>query len=90
MHSSFIFSRLYFQPVHGFKQGGMMEEWHQKLHNNSSADDIVICQALIEYIKSGLDISAYWSTLQVVPALQLSSFLPVNSCTFLQFIMQVL
>ena len=24
--------------------GGMMEEWHQKLHNNSSPDDAVICE----------------------------------------------
>jgi len=23
--------------------GGMMEEWHQKLHNNTSPDDVVIC-----------------------------------------------
>lgn len=22
-----------------------MEEWHQKLHNNSSPDDVIICQA---------------------------------------------
>ncbi|CAF1708882.1 unnamed protein product [Brassica napus] len=21
-----------------------MEEWHQKLHNNSSADDVIICE----------------------------------------------
>ncbi|XP_042496996.1 alpha-glucan water dikinase, chloroplastic-like isoform X2 [Macadamia integrifolia] len=44
-------------------KGGMMEEWHQKLHNNTSPDDVVICQALIDYIKSDLDISAYWNTL---------------------------
>lgn len=25
-------------------KGGMMEEWHQKLHNNTSPDDVVICQ----------------------------------------------
>ncbi len=42
-----------------------MEEWHQKLHNNTSPDDVVICQALLAYIESGLDISAYWNTLQV-------------------------
>lgn len=23
---------------------GMMEEWHQKLHNNSSPDDVIICE----------------------------------------------
>ncbi len=36
--------------VHGVRcccasiQGGMMEEWHQKLHNNTSPDDVVICE----------------------------------------------
>ncbi|KAL3501155.1 hypothetical protein ACH5RR_035604 [Cinchona calisaya] len=44
-------------------KGGMMEEWHQKLHNNTSPDDVVICQALIDYIKSDMDISVYWKTL---------------------------
>ena len=42
-----------------------MEEWHQKLHNNTSPDDVVICQALLAYIDSGLEISAYWNTLKV-------------------------
>ena len=31
-------------------KGGMMEQWHQKLHNNTSPDDVVICRALIAYI----------------------------------------
>lgn len=44
-------------------KGGMMEEWHQKLHNNTSPDDVVICQALIDYIRSDFDISVYWDTL---------------------------
>ncbi|XP_006841018.2 alpha-glucan water dikinase, chloroplastic isoform X1 [Amborella trichopoda] len=44
-------------------KGGMMEEWHQKLHNNTSPDDVVICQALIDYISSDFDISVYWNTL---------------------------
>ena len=43
----------------------MMEEWHQKLHNNTSPDDVVICEALLAYIDAGLDISAYWATLKV-------------------------
>ncbi|XP_019421634.1 PREDICTED: alpha-glucan water dikinase, chloroplastic-like isoform X1 [Lupinus angustifolius] len=43
--------------------GGMMEEWHQKLHNNTSPDDVVICQALIDYINSDFDIGVYWKTL---------------------------
>ncbi|XP_064939086.1 alpha-glucan water dikinase 2-like isoform X5 [Musa acuminata AAA Group] len=44
-------------------KGGMMEEWHQKLHNNSSPDDVIICQALLDYVKSNFDISIYWRTL---------------------------
>ncbi|KAF6143727.1 hypothetical protein GIB67_030617 [Kingdonia uniflora] len=44
-------------------KGGFMEEWHQKLHNNTSPDDVVICQALIDYFKSNLDLSVYWNTL---------------------------
>ncbi|XP_022966664.1 alpha-glucan water dikinase, chloroplastic [Cucurbita maxima] len=44
-------------------KGGMMEEWHQKLHNNTSPDDVVICQALIDYINSNFDIGVYWKTL---------------------------
>ncbi|KAL5552841.1 hypothetical protein UlMin_040242 [Ulmus minor] len=44
-------------------KGAMMEEWHQKLHNNTSPDDVVICQALIEYIKNDFDTSFYWKTL---------------------------
>lgn len=46
-------------------QGGMMEEWHQKLHNNTSPDDVIICQALLAYLEQDLDISCYWQTLQV-------------------------
>ncbi|XP_057856016.1 alpha-glucan water dikinase, chloroplastic isoform X2 [Cryptomeria japonica] len=44
-------------------KGGMMEEWHQKLHNNTSPDDVVICQALLDYIKNDFDIKFYWNTL---------------------------
>ncbi|KAK7361648.1 hypothetical protein VNO77_03719 [Canavalia gladiata] len=44
-------------------KGGMMEEWHQKLHNNTSPDDVVICQALIDYINNDFDIGVYWKSL---------------------------
>ncbi|WOL20108.1 alpha-glucan water dikinase 2 isoform X2 [Canna indica] len=44
-------------------KGGMMEEWHQKLHNNSSPDDVIICQALLDYCKSNFDMNVYWRTL---------------------------
>jgi len=44
-------------------KGGMMEEWHQKLHNNTSPDDVVICEALLAYLKSDLNIDEYWNAL---------------------------
>ncbi|KAJ4963695.1 hypothetical protein NE237_023634 [Protea cynaroides] len=44
-------------------KGGMMEEWHQKLHNNSSPDDVIICQALLDYVGSNFKIDIYWRTL---------------------------
>ncbi|GLC49607.1 Pyruvate phosphate dikinase, PEP/pyruvate binding domain, partial [Pleodorina starrii] len=57
-------------------KGGMMEEWHQKLHNNTSPDDVVICRALLDYIAAGLDITAYWRTLSSagISAQRLASF----------------
>ena len=56
--------------------GGMMEQWHQKLHNNTSPDDVDICIALIAYIDSGLKISAYWESLTAagIDAARLKSF----------------
>ena len=39
------------------------EQWHQKLHNNTTPDDVVICQAVIDFLKSGGDIKIYWDTL---------------------------
>ncbi|KAK3278362.1 alpha-glucan water dikinase [Cymbomonas tetramitiformis] len=45
-------------------KGGFWEEWHQKLHNNTSPDDVVICQACLDYIDSGLDLSVWWKTLE--------------------------
>ena len=44
-------------------KGGMMEEWHQKLHNNTSPDDVPICEALLKFIASDCDISVYWGHL---------------------------
>jgi alpha-glucan,water dikinase len=39
------------------------EQWHQKLHNNTTPDDIVICEALLAYLKSNGDLSTYWKIL---------------------------
>ena len=44
-------------------KGGMMEEWHQKLHNNTSPDDVPICEALLKFIAADCDISVYWAHL---------------------------
>ncbi|XP_043712180.1 alpha-glucan water dikinase 2 isoform X2 [Telopea speciosissima] len=44
-------------------KSGMMEEWHQKLHNNSSPDDVIICQALLDYARCNFKIDVYWRTL---------------------------
>ena len=38
------------------------EQWHQKLHNNSTPDDIIICEALLSFLKSN-DIKNYWKVL---------------------------
>ncbi|CAK7347288.1 unnamed protein product [Dovyalis caffra] len=53
---------------------GMMEEWHQKLHNNTSPDDVIICEksvlpcdvseALLNYVRCGFRIDVYWQTLK--------------------------
>jgi len=39
------------------------EQWHQKLHNNTTPDDIVICEAVLAYLKSGGQMDIYWKTL---------------------------
>lgn len=39
------------------------EQWHQKLHNNITPDDIDICQALLIYLKSGGNIRLFWESL---------------------------
>ena len=31
--------------------GSFMEEWHQKIHNNATPDDIIICEAYIEFLR---------------------------------------
>lgn len=40
------------------------EQWHQKLHNNTTPDDIGICTAVIRYLESGGDLNTYWSVLK--------------------------
>ena len=40
------------------------EEWHQKLHNNSTPDDIIICEAVIEFLKNKGNSEVYWKILK--------------------------
>ena len=39
------------------------EQWHQKLHNNTTPEDITICEAVIEFLKSGGKMEVYWKVL---------------------------
>jgi alpha-glucan,water dikinase len=44
--------------------GHFLEEWHQKLHNNTTPDDIVICEAYIEFLRSNGNQQRFYETLQ--------------------------
>ncbi|RMZ55539.1 hypothetical protein APUTEX25_000122 [Auxenochlorella protothecoides] len=37
------------------KGGTWMEQWHQKLHNNTTPDDVPICEAYLAFLESGGD-----------------------------------
>ena len=43
--------------------GHFMEEWHQKLHNNATPDDIVICEAYLAFLYNNGDVGAFYDTL---------------------------
>ncbi|EKX55447.1 hypothetical protein GUITHDRAFT_62607 [Guillardia theta CCMP2712] len=45
------------------RKGTWMEEWHQKLHNNCTPDDIYICEAYIKFLQSNGDLKAFYSHL---------------------------
>ena len=53
--------------LHRFKikqvPGRFYEQWHQKLHNNTTYDDVGICEAVIEFLKSGGNSKVYWDVL---------------------------
>jgi alpha-glucan,water dikinase len=44
--------------------GHFTEEWHQKLHNNTTPDDIVICEAYLDFLRSDGNLDRYYQTLQ--------------------------
>jgi alpha-glucan,water dikinase len=44
--------------------GNFIEEWHQKLHNNTTPDDVVICQAYLAFLRSNGDGGTFYRTLE--------------------------
>ncbi len=50
---------------HGIKEvsGHFMEEWHQKLHNNATPDDIIICEAYLDFLKSDGNLEIFYKRL---------------------------
>ncbi len=44
--------------------GHFLEEWHQKLHNNATPDDIVLCEAYLEFLYSNGDLNRFYEKLQ--------------------------
>ncbi len=44
--------------------GHFLEEWHQKLHNNTTPDDVVICQAYLEFLRSNGNRQAFYQALE--------------------------
>ncbi len=56
--------------------GTFVEEWHQKLHNNTTPDDVVICEAYLAFLRSDGKVSRFYETLKAkgVPRQRLQSF----------------
>jgi alpha-glucan,water dikinase len=44
--------------------GHFMEEWHQKLHNNTTPDDVVICEAYLEFLRHNGDLNRFYTALE--------------------------
>jgi alpha-glucan, water dikinase len=51
---------------YGIKEvsGIFMEQWHQKMHNNTTPDDIVICEAYLAFLRSNGDLDSFYRTLE--------------------------
>lgn len=43
--------------------GHFLEEWHQKLHNNTTPDDIIICEAYLEFLRSNGNLDRFYKWL---------------------------
>ncbi len=75
---------LHIMHRNGLKEmaGHFIEEWHQKLHNNTTPDDVVICQAYLAFLRSNGDGGTFYRTLEQggVSRARLQSFeRPINS-----------
>ncbi|MGH7173691.1 MAG: phosphohistidine-like domain-containing protein, partial [Gemmataceae bacterium] len=44
--------------------GNFIEEWHQKLHNNTTPDDVAICQAYLAFLRGNGEVAAFYRTLE--------------------------
>jgi alpha-glucan,water dikinase len=44
--------------------GHFMEEWHQKLHNNTTPDDVVICEAYLAFLRHNGNFYSYYMRLE--------------------------
>ena len=44
--------------------GHFIEEWHQKLHNNTTPDDVVICEAYLAFLRANGDVPTFYRTLE--------------------------
>jgi alpha-glucan,water dikinase len=41
-----------------------MEQWHQKMHNNTTPDDIVVCEAYLAFLRSEGSFDIFYRTLE--------------------------
>jgi alpha-glucan,water dikinase len=57
---------LHIMHRHDLKEarGHFIEEWHQKLHNNTTPDDVVICEAYLAFLRSDGDQGVFNKTLE--------------------------
>ena len=54
-----IMHRNHIKETHGH----FLEEWHQKLHNNTTPDDVVICQAYLAFLRENGDVGMFYRVL---------------------------
>jgi alpha-glucan,water dikinase len=44
--------------------GHFLEEWHQKIHNNTTPDDIIICQAYLAFLRHNGNLDLFFKILE--------------------------